>query len=113
MKKLRIYLATQENCVPCKKTKEVLGIENNKGGILGVPIHEVDLTANPERSYQMGVTDTPTLFIVEAEDSNQNDIWEETEEVYVWHHTGLINNTSTIETYINILKNGGRISTPL
>jgi len=108
MKNLRIYLATQPNCQPCEITKKELGKE-----VAGVPVYEVDLSTSPIRRRKMGVTATPTIFIVEVEDKNHDNILEEIEETHLFHQTGMIADKSNIEQYIKYFKAGNRISTPI
>ncbi len=107
-KQLRIYVATQEGCKPCELTMKALGDE-----VADVPVYEVDLSTNPERRDKMGVTKTPTLFIVEVEDTDGDGILEEIEEKHLWHQTGLIANKINLEHYVRVLENGGSLATKL
>lgn len=108
MKNLRIYLATQIGCEPCKITKQVLGTK-----VAGVPVYEVDLSLNPERAYEMGVTATPTLFIVDGKDTNKNGIWEEIEENHLHHQAGMIADATNLKKLIRELKRGSIVQTPV
>ncbi len=108
MKNLRIYLATQAGCQPCKITKQVLGTK-----IATIPVYEVDLTTNPERRRKMGVTATPTIFIVEVTDDNENGILEEIEEKHLWHQRGMIADATNLKKIIRSLKRGDTVATPI
>jgi glutaredoxin len=108
MKNLRIYLATQIGCEPCKVTKQVLGTK-----VASVPVYEVDLSLNPERRNKMGVTSTPTIFIVEVTDENENGILEEIEEKHLYHQSGMIADATNLKKIIRHLKRGNNVVTPI
>ena len=108
MKNLRIYLATQEGCEPCKITKQVLGTK-----VATVPVYEVDLSLNPQRAFEMGVTSTPTIFIVDGADTNKNGVWEEIEENHLYHQSGMIADATNLKKIIRHLKRGSNVATPI
>lgn len=111
---LRIYIATQENCPACELTKEALGLNKSENTTLAnVPIYEIDLTgeAMKQRKMEMGVTATPTVFIVGGEDENKDGIWDQDEEKRLYHQTGLILSPEHLIGIINAIKEGKVIRT--
>ena len=110
---LRVYVAVQDNCEACDITKDVLNVNGLKGKINGVDIHIVDLTSDTERRDQMGVKSTPTLFIVEVEDEDNDGILEQIEEKHLWHQSGMIADSRNLRKYITALKEGKKLSTPI
>ena len=105
---LRIYVAVQDNCPSCETTMEVIGKE-----VAGVPVYPVNLTSSPERRSKMGVSKTPTLFIVEGKDDDGDGIFEEVEEKHLFHQTGAVFNKNNLEVMIAVLKSGGKLATNL
>lgn len=110
---IRLYIATRDDCEACEITKNVLGIKNSFGTVSGADIHEVDLSANPERANQMGVSSVPTIFIVDVEDDNHNNILEEIEEKHLWHQSGIIVDKTNLEMYVERLRKGFILKTNL
>lgn len=102
---LRIYVATQSGCKPCEITIKTLGSE-----IAGVPVYIVDLSLNPDRKDKMGVSKSPTIFIVDVKDLNNDGIKAEDEEYHLWHQAGMISDTANLEANLEILKHGGKLT---
>ncbi len=105
---IRVYVATQDKCEPCNITMETLGSEVN-----GAQVYEVDLTTNQERAKKMGVESTPTIFIVEVTDDNENGILEEIEEKHLYHQSGVIIDKTNLFRYVEILRSGGLLTSQL